>query len=59
MSTVKEVEQHMEAHEELCAERYETIHRRLDRIENMLNKLIWGALTGFGAVFITVIINKL
>ena len=55
MSSVKEVEQHMEAHEELCAERYQTIHRRLDRIENMLNKLIWGALAGFGAIVLTVI----
>ena len=47
------------AHERLCAERYSTIHKRLDRIEAMLNKLIWGALAGFGAVFITVILHNL
>ena len=43
------------AHEKLCAERYSTIHKRLDRIEGMLNKLIWGALAGFGAIVLTVI----
>ena len=47
------------AHERLCAERYNTIHKRLDRIETMLNKLIWGAQAGFGAVFITVILHNL
>ena len=47
------------AHERLCAERYNTIHKRLDRIETMLNKLIWGALAGFGAVFITVILHNI
>ena len=43
------------AHEKLCAERYATIHERLDRIESMLMKLIWGALGGFGAIVLTVI----
>ena len=47
MTTANEVNQKMESHEELCAERYATIHARLDRIETMLNKLIWGALAGF------------
>ena len=45
------------AHEKLCAERYTTIHKRLDRIEIMLNKLIWGALAGFGAIVIAVLIH--
>lgn len=59
MTTAKEVQQHMDAHEELCAERYATIHHRLDRIEAMLNKLIWGALVGFGAIVVTVISHNI
>lgn len=47
----------MTAHEKLCQERYDTIHYRLDRIEFMLNKLIWGALAGFGAIVIAVLIH--
>jgi len=47
------------AHEKLCAERYVTIHHRLDRIEGMLNKLIWGALVGFGAIVVTVISHNI
>ena len=47
------------AHEKLCAERYATIHKRLDRIEVMLNKLIWGALGGFGTIAIAVIISNI
>ena len=53
MSTVKEVEQHMKAHEELCLERYQNIHKRLDRIESMLQKLIWAIM----AALITVIVS--
>ena len=45
----------LHSHEQLCAERYATIHKRLDRIEVMLNKLVWGALAGFGAIVLTVI----
>lgn len=59
MTTAKEVQQHMDAHEQLCAERYATIHARLDRIEAMLNKLIWGALVGFGAIVVTVISHNI
>jgi hypothetical protein len=47
------------AHEKLCAERYATLHYRLDRLEAMLNKLIWGCMTGFGAIVIAVIIGKI
>ena len=47
------------AHEKLCAERYATLHYRLDRLEAMLNKLIWGCMTGFGAIVISVIIGKM
>lgn len=57
--TVKEVDQKIENHEEVCAERYDHIHERLDRIEGMLNKIIWGALVGFGAVVVTVIQNNI
>jgi hypothetical protein len=55
MTTVKEVEQHMEAHEELCAERYATIHRRLDRIEAMLNKLIWTVMAALVAIIVSLV----
>jgi hypothetical protein len=59
MTTPKEVEQDLRSHEELCAERYATLHYRLDRLEAMLNKLIWGCMTGFGAIVIAVIIGKI
>jgi hypothetical protein len=35
------------------------LHYRLDRLEAMLNKLIWGCMTGFGAIVIAVIIGKI
>jgi len=47
------------AHEKICQERYMTIHKRLDRIETMLNKLIWGAMGGFGAICVAVVISTL
>lgn len=47
------------AHEKLCAERYDTIHHRLDRIEAMLNKLIWGIMAGFGAIVVAVVMSTL
>jgi len=47
------------AHEKLCAERYNTIHKRLDRIETMLNKLIWGIMAGFGAIVVAVVMSTL
>ena len=47
------------AHAKLCAARYATLHYRLDRLEAMLNKLIWGCMTGFGAIVIAVIIGKI
>ena len=55
MSTVKEVEQHMKAHEELCLERYQNIHKRLDRIEGMLQKLIWTVMAALFAIVISVV----
>ena len=47
------------AHEKLCAERYDTIHHRLDRIEQMLWKLIWGIMAGFGAIAVAVVMSVL
>ena len=47
------------AHEQLCAERYATIHKRLDRIEAMLWKLIWGIMAGFGAIAVAVVMSVL
>tara|TARA_R110000765_G_scaffold256256_1_gene356759 strand:- start:409 stop:576 length:168 start_codon:yes stop_codon:yes gene_type:complete len=47
------------AHEKLCAERYNTLHYRLDRLESILNKLLWGCMTGFGAIVVAVVIGKL
>lgn len=55
MSTVKEVEHHMKAHEELCAERYTTIHRRLDRIEGMLTKLIWTIIAALIGILLAIV----
>ena len=47
------------AHEKLCAERYDTIHHRLDRIEGMLNKLIWALVAGFIALLVTTISSEI
>jgi hypothetical protein len=47
------------AHEKLCAERYATLHYRLDRLEAMINKLIWGCMTGFGAIVVAVVVNNI
>jgi hypothetical protein len=41
------------AHEKLCAERYATIHKRLDRIEGMLGKLIWTVMAALIAVIVS------
>lgn len=59
MTTAKEVDQKLQSHEEICAERYSNIHARIDKIENVLNKLLWAIIFGFGSIVVsTVIINK-
>jgi hypothetical protein len=59
MITAKEVEQELRSHEELCAERYANIHARIDKIEAVLNKLLWTIIVGFGSIVVsTLIINK-
>jgi hypothetical protein len=59
MTTAKEVEQELRSHEELCAERYTNIHARIDKIEAVLNKLLWTIILGFGSIVVsTMIINK-
>lgn len=47
------------SHEQLCAERYATIHRRLDKLEFMIQRLIMGCITGFGAIVIAVVVKEL
>ena len=59
MTTAKEVEQQIHSHEEICAERYATIHARLDRIEGMLNKLIWALVAGFIGLLVTTISSEI
>lgn len=59
MTTAKEVEQELRSHEELCAERYAHIHARIDKIEAVLNKLLWTIIIGFGSIVgSSIIINK-
>lgn len=59
MTTAKEVEQELRSHEELCAERYANIHARIDKIESVLNKLLWTIIVGFGSIVgSSIIINK-
>jgi len=59
MTTAKEVEQELRSHEELCAERYANIHARIDKIEAVLNKLLWTIIIGFGSIVgSSLIINK-
>jgi len=59
MTTAKEVEQELRSHEELCAERYANIHARIDKIEAVLNKLLWTIIVGFGSIVgSSLIINK-
>jgi len=43
------------AHEKLCAERYATIHKRLDRIEAMLNKLVWAIMAALVAIIVSMV----
>jgi len=43
------------AHEKLCAERYATIHKRLDRIETMLSKLVWAIMAALIAIIVSFI----
>jgi hypothetical protein len=43
------------AHEKLCAERYATIHKRLDRIENMLSKLVWAIMAALVAIIVSMV----
>ena len=43
------------AHERLCAERYATIHKRLDRIESMITKLIWTILVALIGTLLAVV----
>ena len=43
------------AHEKLCAERYATIHKRLDRIESMLNKLVWAIMAALIAIIVSMV----
>jgi len=43
------------AHERLCAERYATIHKRLDRIESMITKLIWTILAALIGTLLAVV----
>ena len=45
------------AHEKLCAERYATIHKRLDRIEGMIAKLIWTILAALIGSLLAVVSN--
>lgn len=39
MSTTKIEKQNLEAHVELCAERYEALETKLDNVEDKVNKL--------------------
>jgi hypothetical protein len=59
MDSIMSPHDELVAHEKLCAERYSSLHYRLDRLESMINKLIWGCMTGFGAIVVAVVIGKL
>jgi hypothetical protein len=58
MSSIKEVDQRISSHEQLCAERYANIHARIDKIEAVLNKLLWTIIIGFGSIIVSIVINK-
>lgn len=53
---VEQVDDRVSAHEKLCAERYANIHARIDKIETVLNKLLWTIIAGFGAIVLSVVI---
>ena len=53
----EQVDDRLTAHEKLCAERYANIHARIDKIEAVLNKLLWTIIAGFGAVVLSVVIT--
>jgi hypothetical protein len=48
-------DERLHSHEQLCAERYGTIHKRLDRIEAMLGKLIWTMMAALVAVIVSLV----
>ena len=54
----EQVDDRLTAHEKLCAERYANIHARIDKIEAVLNKLLWTIIAGFGAVVFSVVMSK-
>ena len=49
---VEQVDDRISAHEKLCAERYANIHARIDKIEAILNKLLWALILGFGTILL-------
>lgn len=55
---IQHVEDRLTGHEEVCAERYANIHARIDKIETVLNKLLWTIIAGFGAVVVSVLMSK-
>ena len=55
---VEQVDDRISAHEKLCAERYANIHARIDKIEAILNKLLWALILGFGTIVGSIVMNK-
>lgn len=43
--TVAGAYQKIESHEELCAERYASIHEKLTDFKGTLNKIVWGVIS--------------
>lgn len=43
--TVAGAYEKIEAHEDLCAERYKNIHEKLGDLKGTLNKAVWGIVT--------------
>jgi hypothetical protein len=59
MDSIMTPHEELIAHEKLYAEKYSLIHYRLNRLETMVCRLLWGCMTGFGTIVIAVVINKL
>ena len=57
MATVHEIEQQLATHEAVCAERYSTFIKRVDRLESLLITAAGGMITGMFGLIVTIVLK--
>lgn len=55
MSTVRELEVQLTTHEAVCAERYTTFIKRVDRLESLLLKATGALIVGMAGIIVTIL----